>query len=183
MAKTKADKKQLLEDYMEILQSKPNYILVNTANTGTPPINALKKLLKESQAKFYILKNTLFKIAAQETEQPTAIQELTEQTGFIVCGSDPTAAAKSLKTIQKEHSVLDTRYGVMFGNIANVEKITQLAEIPSREVLLAKILGSMQSPVSGFARVLNGTLRNFVYALAEVHKQKSSTAQAPAQAA
>ena len=178
MAKTKSEKKLLLETYKEILQSKPNYILVNTVSAGTPQINALKKLLKESKAKFYIIKNTIFKIAAQEAEQPTAIQELTEQTGLIVCGDDPTAAAKSLKSIQKEHEVMPARYGVLFGEIAESTKNDQLAEIPSREILLAKILGSMQAPITGFAQVLNGTVRNLVYALSEVQKRKAETPSA-----
>lgn len=183
MAKTKTEKKVLLDTYKDILQNKPNYILVSTAKAGTQEINALKKLLKESKAKFYIIKNTLFKIAALEAEQPTVIQELTEQTGLIVCGDDLTAAAKSLKTIQKEHEVMSSRYGVLFGEIAESAKIDQLAEIPSREVLLGQILSSMQAPVTGFAQVLNGTIRNLVYALAEVQKQKGSASESPLQTA
>ncbi len=181
MSKTKVQKKQLLTKYQELLKEKPNYILVNTAKVGTTQIDELKKLLKEGQHKFMIIKNTLFKIAAQETEQPTVLQELTEQAGIIVCGDDPTTAAKALKEMQKKHNTMETRYGILFGNVEDASKINQLAEIPSREVLLAQMMGSMQSPLSGFARVINGTVRNLVYALAEVQKKKSSSA-APAQA-
>lgn len=183
MAKTKAQKKQLLELYQDILSSKPNYILVNTSKVGTAQIEELKKLLKEGKHKFYILKNTLFKIAAQETGQPTIVQELSDQAGIIVCGDDPTSAAKSLKTIQDTHKIMETRYGVLFSEIADTSKIQQLAEIPPREILLAKLMGSMQTPLSGFARVLNGTVQNLLYALAEVQKQKSAVSDISAQTA
>ena len=64
--------------------------------------------------------------------------------------------------------------GVLDGKVISAEDIKALASLPSREVLLAKMLGSMMSPISGLANVLQGTIRNFVYVLDAVRKEKES---------
>jgi len=172
MAKTKEQKKEILESYKELLKDSHDYILVDTSGVTMSEITELKKALKESGGTFCVLKNTLFKIAAQEASQPTHVQELADATGIIVCGDDPTAAAKALKNVQKEHEIMGTRYAVLFGDIAEAEKVHALADIPSREELLAQLVGSMNSPLTGFMQVIQGNVRNFVYALAEIQKSK-----------
>ena len=174
MAKTKEQKKELLELYRDILKDNPNYILVNTDGVSMSEITELKKELRETDAQFHILKNTLFRIAAGENEQPTKIQELTQATGIIVAGDDIAAAAKALKNIQTDHEVMETRYGVVFGDVAEPETIKELADIPPREVLLAKLAGSLNAPLSGFAQVISGNVRDFVYALSEIQKTKEA---------
>ena len=172
MAKTKGQKKTLLEQYKELLKDNPDYILVDTDRVSMTEITELKNSLRESDALFFVVKNTLFKIAAQETDQPTQIQEISDATGVIVCGDDPTAAAKALREIQKEHEVMDTRFGVLFGEVSDSGKIDTLAQIPSREELLAKLVGTLNAPLSGFALVVSGNTRDFVHVLSEINKGK-----------
>ena len=173
MAKTKQQKQNLLKQYKELLTKSPNYILVSTDQSGTSEITELKKALQECDSEFHVIKNTLFKIAAEETKQPLKIQEITEATGIISCGEEPTTPAKILSKIQKEYEVLETKYGVMFGELAEKEQLVQLAEIPSRNELLAKLVGSMQSPISGFVRTVQGNMQDFVMALSEIQKSKA----------
>jgi len=174
MAKTKEQKTELMNRYKEVLADNPDYILVDTDRAGTEEITTLKKTLRESGAKFMVLKNTIFRIAAQEADQPTKVQEVTDSTGMVVVGDDPAAAAKALKEIQTEHEVMDTKFGVLFGELAEQDKIKAIADIPSREILLSKLVGSMQAPLSGFASVVTGNVREFVYALSEVQKSKDA---------
>ncbi|MEA3357090.1 MAG: 50S ribosomal protein L10 [Patescibacteria group bacterium] len=173
MAKTKQQKQTLLKQYKELLTKSPNYILVSTDQSGTSEITQLKKALQECNSEFHVVKNTLFKIAAEETKQPLKVQEITEATGIITCGEEPTAPAKILSKIQKEYEILENKFGVMFGEIADEEQLEQLAEIPSRDELLAKLVGSMQSPISGFVHTLQGNMQKFVVALMEIQKSKS----------
>lgn len=174
MAKTKEEKQQLLDEYREILAQKPSYILVDTNKVSMPIITELKKALAESNSSFKAIKNTLFKIAAQEADQPTKIQELEDSTGVIVVGEEPTAPAKALRKIQKEHSVFETKFAFLFGEIAEKEDVDMLAEIPSREELLAKLVGSMSSSISGFMNTVTGNVRQFTQAVSEIQKSKEN---------
>lgn len=174
MPKTKSEKQTLIELYKKELGENPNYIFVSMDSVNTPEINELKTLLRDSKSKFMVVKNTLFKIAAQELDQPNKVQELEENSGMIVFGEDPTLPAKALKEIQKKYENMSAKFGVIFGEITEEDKIKMLAQIPPREILLAKLVGSMSSPVSGFMSVLTGNVRNLVYALAEIQKNKST---------
>lgn len=172
MAKTKEQKKKLIDLYKKILQGGPNYILVRTDSVSMTQLTELKKALQETQSTFHVIKNTLFKLAAEETGQPTRVQEVEDATGIVVCGEDITEPAKILKKMQKEYENLDTRFGILFGEVAESDKVNQLAEIPSREELLAKLVGSMSAPLSGFMSVTRGNLRQFIQALSEISKSK-----------
>jgi large subunit ribosomal protein L10 len=119
-----------------------------------------------------IVKNTLFRLAAQETNQPNQVQELADSTGVIVCGEDPTEAAKALAEVQKEYKNLDTKFAILFGEAEESDKVKELSEIPSREELLAKLVGSLNSPLSGFVSVAQGNVRQLLTALSEVQKNK-----------
>lgn len=174
MAKTKDQKKELIEKYKSVLKNNPDYVLVNTDQVTMPQITELKKNLQESNGSFFVVKNTLFKIAAEETGQPVKIQEISAATGVVVFGDEPTEPAKALRAMQKTYKVLDTRFGVIFGDITDADKVQELAEIPSREELLAKLVGTLNSPLTGFMSTARGNVRKFVHALSEIQKSKNT---------
>ena len=76
--------------------------------------------------------------------------------------------------IRKENKELKVKVGVLDGKVIGADEIKALASLPPKEVLIAKMLGSMNAPISGFVNVLQGTIRNVVYALEAVRKQKES---------
>lgn len=172
MAKTREQKTELLEKYKSVLKDNPNYFLVNSDSVSSTEMTQLKKALKTSGADFMIVKNSLFRLAAQETNQPDKVQELADSTALIVCGEDPTEAAKALAEIQKEFDNLNTKFAILFGEAEDPEKVKALSEIPSREVLLSKLIGSMNSPLSGFVSVAQGNVRELLTALSEIQKTK-----------
>lgn len=173
MAKNKEQKGKLLEKYADSLKDCTNYIIVNADKVGSVELTKLKKSLKNSGASFMIVKNTLFKIAAQETNQPNEVQEIMNSNGLVVCGEDPTKAAKVLSEIQKEYENLDTKFAILFGDYTGADKVSELANIPSREILLSKLVGSIQSPLSGFVSVAQGNVRQLLTALSEIQKNKN----------
>jgi len=173
MAKSRDQKSELLSKYQDALKDSPNYIIVNSDKVSSTQLTELKKALRESNANFMIVKNTLFKIAAQETNQPDKVQEIIDSTGVIICGEDPTSAAKVLSDMQKQYENLDTKFAVLFGEYAESSRVNDLANIPSREVLLSKLVGSIQSPLSGFVSVAQGNVRQLLTALSEIQKNKN----------
>lgn len=176
MAKTRKEKKVLIDRYKKVLEEKPNYILVDTDRVNMEEITRVKGELSEIEAVFLFLKNTLFKIAAEDTNQPTQVQELGDATGIIAFSEDPTGPAKTLKGIQDEHEVMEARFGVLDGKIITSETVKALAEIPSKEELLAKFVGTLNAPLSGLAHVLQGNVKEFVHTISEIQKSKGEEA-------
>lgn len=81
---------------------------------------------------------------------------------------------RSFANSQKKTKKLKVKVGVLDGKVIGADEIKALASLPPKEVLIAKMLGSMNAPISGFVNVLQGTIRNVVYALEAVRKQKES---------
>lgn len=165
MSKSRSQKTELLEKYKEILQNKEGYFLINSDKADTQTTTGLKIQLKDVGANIAIVKNSIFKVALQETEQPLNTQTFDGPTAIIYFDEDPTAPAKLVKEIQKKTTLFDARGGVYEGEFLTAEKVMQLAEIPSREVLLGKLLGTMSAPVSGFMNAVTGNVRGLTMVL------------------
>ena len=165
MSKSRSQKTELLEKYKEILQNKEGYFLINSDKADTQTTTGLKIQLKDVGANIAIVKNSIFKVALQETEQPLNTQTFDGPTAIIYFDEDPTAPAKLIKEIQKKTTLFDARGGVYEGEFLTAEKVMQLAEIPSREVLLGKLLGTMSAPVSGFMNAVTGNVRGLTMVL------------------
>ena len=99
---------------------------------------------------------------------------LEKNTAIAVAPEDPVAVAKIICEFAKENKELKVKVGVLDGKVIDAEAIKALASLPPKEVLVAKMLGSMNAPITGFVNVLQGTIRNVVYALEAVRKQKES---------
>jgi large subunit ribosomal protein L10 len=162
MAKSKAQKTELLEEYKKILNEKSGYLVVNSDKLDSPTLFSLKKQLKEIGSNFSVLKNTIFKIALQEAKQPLETQDFTGASAIITFEEDPTGTAKFLKEVQKEMEVLEARYGVIENEYIDSNRIMELADIPPREILYAKLLGSLNAPLSGMMNTLTGNVKGFI---------------------
>jgi large subunit ribosomal protein L10 len=165
MAKSKEQKATLLGRYKDLIDSKNGYILVNSKDIDTATTTTLKMKLKEIGSDYSVVKNTLFKVALQESNQPVELQDLDGPTAVIVFDEDPTTPAKLLKEIQKETELLSAKAGIFEGEYLTGEKVMQLAEIPSREVLLSQLMSSMNAPLSGTMNTLIGNVRGLVMVL------------------
>ena len=119
-------------------------------------------------------KNTLLRIAAEQAGIEGLEPSLEKNTAIAVSPEDPVAVAKIVCEFAKENKELKVKVGVLDGKVIGADEIKALASLPPKEVLIAKMLGSMNAPISGFVNVLQGTIRNVVYALEAVRKQKES---------
>ncbi len=165
MSKSRTQKEELLKKYKDLIESKSGYLLVNSDKLDTPTVTGLKIQLKDVDANFTVLKNSIFKVALQETEQPLQTQEFDGPTALITFESDPTTPAKLVKKIQKEKELLEPRSGVFEGEFLSAERVMQLAEIPSKEVLLSRLVGSMNAPLTGFMNAVTGNVRGLTVVL------------------
>jgi len=134
----------------------------------------LRRSIRETDAQMKILKNTLTKRALAELELPTLDDILAGPSAFIFTNSDPVAAAKVLKAFSKENKNLVIKGGIMDGRAVNAEQVIAIADLPSREQLIAQLLATMQGPMSGIVRVLNGPMSAFARALNAIKDTKAA---------
>jgi large subunit ribosomal protein L10 len=171
MSKSRSQKTELLGKYKELIKNSSGYILVDVAGLDTATITKFKGSLTETGANYTVIKNSVFKIALQESEQPLKVQEFDGPTAIISYSDDPTIAAKLLKKLGDDTKMSAPKAGILNGDYISAEEVIQLANIPSREVLLAKLLGSLNAPLSSLMNVANGNTRGFTMVLKQLSEK------------
>lgn len=121
-----------------------------------------------------VYKNSLTEIAIRELALPNMDAYLEGPTAFVFIGEDPVAPAKALTTFAKEHQALELKGGLVQNQVVDAAGVKAIAMLPSREELIAKLLGTMQNPLRGTVTVLAGPARAFVTVLDAIAKQKAA---------
>ena len=135
---------------------KANSVVINKYQGLTVEEDTLlRKNLREAGVEYKVYKNTLVTIAAKELGLEGIVEYLEGPVSIAFGYEDVTVAARVLNDFAKDHKKLELKAGIVEGEIYDEAKIKQLATIPSKEVLIAKLLGSIKSPISSFARVLS----------------------------
>jgi large subunit ribosomal protein L10 len=137
-------------------------------------LQELRTKLRESGSELRVYKNTLAQIAMRELALPDLGDLLEGPTAFLFTYGDPVAPAKAIVDFAKDHKVLEVKGGFIDSTVTNAAGVVALASLPSREVLLAKLLGTMLNPIVGFARVLNGPVEAFARTVQAVSDQKAA---------
>ena len=147
-------KKPVVEEISELLNGAATAVAVDYRGLTVAEDTELRKQLREAGVVYKVYKNTMINFAIKDTEFADLAQHLEGPTAIAVCKDDATAAARVLAKFAKTAEALEIKGGVVDGIYYDAVGIGQIASIPSREVLLSKLLGSMQSPVTNFARVI-----------------------------
>lgn len=174
MAVIRPEKVAKVAELKELLTSSKCAVLVDFCGLTVAQDTALRRKMREAGVHYNVVKNTLLRIAAQEAGIEGLEPALEKNTAIAVAPEDPVAVAKIICDFAKENKELKVKVGVLDGKVISADEIKALASLPPKEVLIAKLLGSMNSPITGFVNVLQGTIRNVVYALDAVRKQKES---------
>ena len=174
MAVIRPEKAAKVAELKEILSSSKCTILVDFCGLTVAQDTELRRKMREAGVKYGVFKNTMIRIAAQEVGIEGLEPVLEHNTAIAAAPEDPVAVAKIICEFAKANEKLVVKMGVLDGKVISVEEIKALAALPPKEVLIAKMLGSMNAPISGFVNVLQGTIRNVVYALEAVRQQKES---------
>ncbi len=136
-------------------------------------MQVVRRALRASGVELHVAKNRLLKIAAQDAQRTELTPMLTGPTALATVQGDEVALAKALQEAFRPYSrVVTIRGGLLGDRPVDADALTRLASLPSRDVLLGKLAGSMSSPLSGLASVLAGNLRNLAGVLSAVADQK-----------
>ena len=151
-------------------------ILADYRGLTVKEMQALRVSLRAAGAELRVYKNTLAQIAMRELALPDLGDLLDGPTAFLFTYSDPVAPAKAIVDFTKDHKVLEVKGGFIESAVTSAEGVIALASLPSREELIAKLLGTMLNPIVGFARVLNGPTEAFARTVQAVAEQKGAAA-------
>ncbi|MDY4187255.1 MAG: 50S ribosomal protein L10 [Candidatus Borkfalkiaceae bacterium] len=169
-------KKKVVEDITEKIKNSKSVVFVNYKGLTVAEDTELRNAFRKENVEYKVLKNTLVRKAFNEMGVTDFDNDLNGPTA-VAFGSDETGASKVIVEAAKKYGdKIAVKSAYVDGGYVDVNGVNALAAMPSKEQLIAKMLGSMQSPVSKFAGVLSATLRSVVLALNAVAEKKAKEA-------
>ena len=141
-------------------------------------MTSLRKKLREVDAEFRVVKNTMIRLAARETPFQQLHEHFKGPTAMAFTHGDPVALAKAMKDFAAASPKITLRAGYLDGRVLSAKEVQALADVPSREVLLARLVGGLSSPITRLVQALSGPQRKLVYALDSIRQQKPAEATA-----
>lgn len=124
-------------------------------------VQELRRNIREGNGQMHVYKNKLAARALADLGLPELPEVLSGPTAFVFCDDDIAAPAKAVKDFMDEHEALELKGGLVDGKEVSVEDALKIAELPSKEQLIAMLLSTMQAPLTGLARVCNGPIESF----------------------
>ncbi|MCM3006790.1 50S ribosomal protein L10 [Priestia koreensis] len=151
MSKVLEQKKQVVEQITEQFRGSKSTIIVDYRGLNVAELTELRKQLREAGVEFKVYKNTLTRRAVEAAELTGLNDALTGPNAIAFSAEDVIAPAKVISEFSKKHEALEIKAGVVEGNIATVEEIKAIADLPSREGLLSMLLSVLQAPIRNLA--------------------------------
>lgn len=172
-------KQAVVAQLKEQLESAKGVVLTSYKGLTVAQDTELRRELREAGVSYHVVKNTMLRIAAKEASIEGIEEHLEGTTAFAFSTEDAVAPAKVIcgfikKNKLEDAEVLTVKVGMVEGKVIGVDEVKALAALPSREELIAKLLGSMNAPISNTVNVLQGVIRNAVYVLDAIRSQKES---------
>jgi large subunit ribosomal protein L10 len=170
------EKRQAVAELAEMLRSSSAMAVADYRGLKVSEMQAVRRTLRDSGVQLTVAKNRLLKIAADEAERPELKALLTGPTALATIDGDEAAMAKALADALRPYTrVVSVRGGMLGSTPIDAGQLTRLATMPSRDVLLGRVVGGMAAPLTGMANVLAGTLRGFANVLNAVADKKRET--------
>jgi large subunit ribosomal protein L10 len=156
-----------MKDYKSI-------VLVDHRGLTVEEDTQLRTELRKAGVQYSVIKNTIIRFAAKENGMDDLVPYLEGPTALAIGKADEITAAKVLNEFAKKHPKLELKAGLVEGRVMDVKGVQALAELPPKNVLIARALGGFKAPINGLVNVLNGNIRGLVVALNAIKEQKAT---------
>ena len=165
-------KKQVVAETQDRFDRAQSVVIVDYRGLNVSEITELRAQLRAAGVEMKVVKNTLVKRVAEALGVAELNQYLEGPTAGVYSIQDPVSGPKILAEFAKTHKQLEIKAAVLENKVIDAQGVKVLADLPSREVLLAQVLAGIQGPLTGMANVIQGPLRKFVYAVEALRKEK-----------
>jgi large subunit ribosomal protein L10 len=170
-----ARKETAIQELRERLAGAQNLFLTDYAGLTVEEITKLRGELRKDGNTYSVVKNTLFRIAAGDVASQLD-QFLAGPTGIVFAGADPVAPAKALKTFSDTTKKIEIKAAYIDGRVVGASQVDALAKLPPKAELMAKLVGSLASPLRGLVTVLSGNQSGLVRVLNAIREQREAAA-------
>jgi len=167
-------KKEKVKELADKIRSAKSVVLADYRGLTVEQDTEMRSALRKAGVEYKVVKNTLARFAAKENNLDGLESYLKGPTALAMSDKDPVAPAKILTEYSKKYEKLELKAGVVEGKIVDIAGIKALADLPSREVLIARVLGGFNAPLAGLVNVLNGNIRALAIALNAIAEKKAA---------
>jgi large subunit ribosomal protein L10 len=174
MALDRASKEKLLDDYNGGFARSRNAFVLGYRNMTVPQVDELRAKVRASGGRYQVVKNRLALIAVKDTPLQPLAEHFQGPTAIAYSAEDAVALAKVLTEFTKSADLLEFRAGLVDGRAVEGTEVKAIADLPSREVLIGKLLFLLQTPITRLVRDLGAITQQFVSVLDQVRQQKES---------
>ncbi|MFC1570371.1 50S ribosomal protein L10 [Candidatus Omnitrophota bacterium] len=169
----------MVKEMKDAFTDEKGFVISSIENVKAAEMDVLRKKIRQSGSRYMVIKNRLACIALEEAGIDGGITDTVKDKNILGIGiikDDPVQMAKFLVEFSKKNPGFKVSRGYLEGRSLEAEKIKQLAALPSREQLIAMVVGMMNAPIANFVGVLGGVLRSLVYAIKAVKEKKEESA-------
>lgn len=164
----------MLEKISQSLEANKGMFVIDYRGLSVKEAQELRRSLREANSEMKVYKNNIVKIALEKAGLPAIDDVLVGTCACVFYENDPVDAAKVVKEASKKFNKLEFRGGIVDGAVVTAEQAVAIADLPSREELIAKFVGCISNPLSGIVRVCNGPAQGLVTALHGLEDQKNA---------
>lgn len=168
----RTEKQEMVASLSEGIGKATNAFLIDFTGITVPQVTELREKIRQADSEYLVVKNTLALIAIKDTPLVDLSDKFVGPTAVAFNSGDPVALAKALKTFSKDVPAVQFKGALLDGKVVPTEEINAIAELPSREELISKLLYLLQSPIRNLVTVLNANIKNVAVVLGQIAKQK-----------
>ena len=174
--KTKEQKSQEISELTQEIGNASNAFLIDFKGITVPQVTELRKQVRDTHSGYLVVKNTLALIALKDSPIVAMREQFNGPTAIAFNATDAVVLAKALTKFAKDVPAVRFKGAMLNGQVVPAEQIQTIANLPSREEIVAKLLYVLQSPMRGLATVLQANIRNLAVVIDQIGKQKGVVA-------